>query len=309
MDVSELLELQETLDSVIVGFLAVVRNRLDAPRYGESQLFGDAAITQQARGVFEGLSLQGVRDPDVPRDELNRFILPTQRARARGLTRAQRAHQTLYGPLGLGDTLRMLVFDGALCVGWFGAVRWVDAPAFEGEELQLVRGVEQRWVDYFTAEHRKKSNILDGAEAHLVCDLSGRVVAHSRHVGRWLTRERLRRIREVVRGSCRRGSFGKETNRAVIGDYAWRVARLEGPSGNLVYLNAPLGSFGAANLSVLSVRQHEVVKLFALGLSTKEVAEELSLSPHTIKQHLSTAYRLLGVARREQLIERLHVAS
>jgi DNA-binding CsgD family transcriptional regulator len=194
----------------------------------------------------------------------------------------------------------MLVFDGALCVGWFGAVRWADAPTFKPHELRLARKYEKRWIRCLTAAHRDEKNILEGAAAHIVCDLSGAVVAHSYQVGHWLTRDRRRRVRESVRFAAVKGHA-----RAVIGNYAWRVARLEGSSGDLVYLNAPLGSFGAVNLSVLSTRQHQVAQLIALGLTTKEVAEELGLSPHTVKQHLSRAYRLLGVRRREQLIERL----
>jgi DNA-binding CsgD family transcriptional regulator len=281
MDLSELSELQGTLDTALVGFIATTRNCLDT-RYAEAQLVGDDVITKKSRIVFEGRSTKEIWDPDIAPDELNRFSLPVQRARRRGLVKVQEAHRQVYEPLGLSDTIRMLVFDGALCVGWFGAVRWAVAPTFKPHELRLAR------------------TYLEGAAAHSVCDLSGAVVAHSYQVGHWLTRDRRRRVRESVRFAAVKGHA-----RAVIGNYAWRVARLEGSSGDLVYLNAPLGSFGAVNLSVLSTRQRQVAQLIALGLTTKEVAEELGLSPHTVKQHLSRAYRLLGVRRREQLIERL----
>ncbi|RPJ84275.1 MAG: LuxR family transcriptional regulator [Acidobacteria bacterium] len=51
----------------------------------------------------------------------------------------------------------------------------------------------------------------------------------------------------------------------------------------------------------LSAREGEVVELVLAGLSHKEVAERLSISPDTVKKHTYNAYRKLGVQNRVQL--------
>ena len=48
----------------------------------------------------------------------------------------------------------------------------------------------------------------------------------------------------------------------------------------------------------LTARQAEVLRLLAAGLSNKQIAAELRLSPATVERHLATVYRKLGVTGR-----------
>ena len=48
----------------------------------------------------------------------------------------------------------------------------------------------------------------------------------------------------------------------------------------------------------LTVRQVDVLRLLADGLSNKQIAAELSLSPGTVERHLATVYRKLGLGGR-----------
>ncbi len=43
----------------------------------------------------------------------------------------------------------------------------------------------------------------------------------------------------------------------------------------------------------LTARQREILDLIASGLSTAEVARELTLSPETVRNHLRNAFREL----------------
>ncbi|HYJ21709.1 MAG TPA: response regulator transcription factor [Solirubrobacterales bacterium] len=52
--------------------------------------------------------------------------------------------------------------------------------------------------------------------------------------------------------------------------------------------------------SPLSEREEEVLALIADGLTNKEIAGRLHLSPHTIKEHTSAIYRKLGVRNRAE---------
>ena len=53
-------------------------------------------------------------------------------------------------------------------------------------------------------------------------------------------------------------------------------------------------------IGVLSARQREILELVIEGLSNAEIAGRLYLSESTIKQHLRTAYKLLGVRNRTE---------
>ena len=52
--------------------------------------------------------------------------------------------------------------------------------------------------------------------------------------------------------------------------------------------------------SPLSEREQEVLSLVATGSTNKEIAAQLHLSPHTVKEHTSSIYRKLGVRNRAE---------
>jgi DNA-binding NarL/FixJ family response regulator len=63
--------------------------------------------------------------------------------------------------------------------------------------------------------------------------------------------------------------------------------------GHEVFAEAPLDS-------PLSEREQEVLTLIATGSTNKEIAGQLHLSPHTVKEHTSAIYRKLGVRNRAE---------
>jgi DNA-binding NarL/FixJ family response regulator len=54
----------------------------------------------------------------------------------------------------------------------------------------------------------------------------------------------------------------------------------------------------------LSVREREVLALISQGLSTKQMATRLGISPRTVESHISRAYRKLAVRTRVQAVTR-----
>ena len=52
----------------------------------------------------------------------------------------------------------------------------------------------------------------------------------------------------------------------------------------------------------LTAREREVLALIALGRSNAQLAEELSISPHTVRNHINRIFTKLGVADRSQAI-------
>jgi DNA-binding NarL/FixJ family response regulator len=54
----------------------------------------------------------------------------------------------------------------------------------------------------------------------------------------------------------------------------------------------------------LSPREREVLELIATGATNAEIAAQLYLSPHTVKEHTSALYRKLGVRNRAEAVQR-----
>ena len=54
----------------------------------------------------------------------------------------------------------------------------------------------------------------------------------------------------------------------------------------------------------LSEREREVLALLASGRTNKEIADQLFLSPHTVKEHTSAVYRKLRVRNRAEAVRR-----
>jgi len=54
----------------------------------------------------------------------------------------------------------------------------------------------------------------------------------------------------------------------------------------------------------LSAREREVLERVAGGATNREIAEQLHLSPHTIKEHTSALYRKLEVRNRAEAVQR-----
>ena len=54
----------------------------------------------------------------------------------------------------------------------------------------------------------------------------------------------------------------------------------------------------------LSEREREVLEAIAGGATNREIAGELFLSPHTVKEHTSSLYRKLGVRNRAEAVQK-----
>jgi DNA-binding NarL/FixJ family response regulator len=53
----------------------------------------------------------------------------------------------------------------------------------------------------------------------------------------------------------------------------------------------------------LTLRQQKLMKLVAMGLTNKEIAEELHLSEFTVKNHISRILKQLDVVNRSEAVD------
>lgn len=71
------------------------------------------------------------------------------------------------------------------------------------------------------------------------------------------------------------------------------------PASNGDLLSILLHAYG------LTQRETEVVAVLYRGLSAKEIADEFSISPHTVRDHTKAIYEKVGVSSRGELLARL----
>ena len=57
----------------------------------------------------------------------------------------------------------------------------------------------------------------------------------------------------------------------------------------------------AAGLGALTPQQREIIELAAQGLTNREIAQRMHLSPRTVQSHLHRSFPKLGIAGRLQL--------
>ncbi len=85
-------------------------------------------------------------------------------------------------------------------------------------------------------------------------------------------------------------------------------AVLEG-TGQVALIIEPAKSADVAPLIVeayaLSGRELDVIRAIARGLNTGEIAAELHLSPHTVRDHVKAAFEKVGVSSRGELVHRV----
>lgn len=101
--------------------------------------------------------------------------------------------------------------------------------------------------------------------------------------------------REAARAAGASGFVGKDWTAADVA----RAVRMVGKGMTVFATQAE----EAAPASLTS-RERDVLSLMAGGATNKEIAEQLFLSPHTVKDHTSALYRKLGVRNRAEAVRR-----
>jgi len=84
----------------------------------------------------------------------------------------------------------------------------------------------------------------------------------------------------------------------VLGVWLGRRLTPRGAPAEFVKNAQALGYLGVSD------REYEVLTLLADGLSNREIAERLFVSPNTVKTHLAHLYEKLAVSRRTQAISK-----
>jgi DNA-binding NarL/FixJ family response regulator len=190
-----------------------------------------------------------------------------------------------------GAEMRVLVVDDHDVVQWgfrllLNEQRWVShclAASSPEEALDQARSLQPHvaLVDLFLGSR-------SGAE---LCEAIKKVSPQTRVLlisgAGWISPE-------AARAAGAAGFVTKDWSAADIA----RAVRMVG-KGMTVF--APRSEPAPADLSP---REREVLTLIAHGATNKEIADDLFLSPHTVKDHTSSLYRKLDVRNRAEAVQR-----
>jgi len=78
----------------------------------------------------------------------------------------------------------------------------------------------------------------------------------------------------------------------------WRLTRKNQSGAGFEKNTAALGALG------VTAREYQTLELIADGLTNKEIARKLDVSPNTVKTHVARLYEKLDVQRRTQAVQK-----
>lgn len=227
----------------------------------------------------------------------------------------------LYAPLGVADELRAAFVLGTTCWGVAVLLRADADGAFPDHEIDQVRGLTPLIARALKAGTCKLDAEALAPAAMLVVDADNRIQSLTTGAADLLDDLRTPGVNEpglpaiigtvTTRARASRTSTHLATRvRGASGRWL-RVtaAPMEGIDGQIAVMLEPARAADLTPILLesygLTDREVEIVILLARGLTTKDIAAELSLSPHTVRDHVKAIFDKAGVNSRGELVARL----
>jgi DNA-binding CsgD family transcriptional regulator len=231
-------------------------------------------------------------------------------------------------PAGIGDVAIVACRDAHGCWGWIELYRDSSDRAFTEEELLLLEGIAPSVGSALRGHAMQPADgkLEAGPPGTLVLDRDLRPVSWTTGARAWIDTLPSAQLfagwgmlPSVVYPTAVLARSGSGDARALVQavDGRWvtiEAAALEGEREGEVAVN--LRSATAAEtfdllcrVYALSQRERQLVSLLVAGLDTRAIAERLSISPHTVQDHLKSVFMKIGIHSRRELLARLAATS
>lgn len=263
------------------------------------------------------------------RDDVNKFATLASSAdpvsslehATRGDRSASSRSVEVMTPLGLGDELRAALVSGGRCWGVICLHREDADAGFSEQDLQVVRRLAPHLAEglrrsLLVNEHKPGEAVGPGV---IILDDNLEMISISPEAEYWLAE--LDDGRTELPISVRMAATGLQR----LEQHVPHVMKVRSRSGRwlavhasflrgeaedrtaVVIESATAAQLGSLLLDVhgLTPAQQRVTALVLRGLSTRQIVDELHLSPHTVQEHVRAAYDKVGVGSRRELIAEL----
>lgn len=301
-----------------------------APHHGSAVMITDPETHLPAGGHVAGFQAADcvpfwdneLLDPDFNKfNDLAKSIEPVAslaEATDGDLARSPR-FQKLYQAAGVSDELRVVFISGSSCLA-IGAFVRCDAALYAPHEIRDVRNLLVPAVHVLrSALGHMAEPLTERGPVVVILDLHNQVVSMSADADEVLADLRISVDAELP------GTIIVAASRARASRSTTRLTtRLRGSSGRWVRLHvSPMaGNVGTVSVTIeaaaagdlvpilldsygLSARETDIVLLVCRGIGTKEIAAELSISVHTVRDHLKSIFEKANVNSRGELVARL----
>jgi len=230
-------------------------------------------------------------------------------------------HTNLYAELGAADELRAAFVTGSRCWGVASLLRRGEDGPFTAEERREVDALAPMIAKSLRAGVMALDMEAKGAAAMLVVDGDDRVRDVTLEAGHLLDELRTVGIDEhglptIVRNVVIRARSSRSTTHVATRLHgtsgSWRrvtAIPMEGDDGSVAVMIEPARPADLTPILLegydLTARETDIVLLLARGLATKDIAAELSISPHTVRDHIKAIFTKTGFASRGELVARV----
>lgn len=237
------------------------------------------------------------------------------------LSRSPR-YTKIYGTLGIADELRAVFMAGSRCLATAVLVRAEADGPFTPQELADVREL----VPVASTVLRRAMGRIEYATTAeppvvIILDAGGEIASMSAGAERVIEDLRSQSIDEpglpaVVRAAATRARWSRSAaslaTRVQRNDGQWlrlHVSPMEDDAGSVAVTIEQARPSDLVPIMLdayaLTQRETDIVVLLAQGLAAKEIATELLISAHTVRDHIKSIYEKAGVASRGELMARL----
>lgn len=248
-------------------------------------------------------------------------------------------------PQGYEDELRSVFRAGESAWGVVGLYRDGNHDPFDADDIEVVRSVSPAIAAALRGHVRELSPWLGqpSAPGLLVVDHTGRIVSANRESKSWLRelwptscgstadespvdifrlRDHEMQVPTALHALVQRAravASGRERTpaRLRLRDRRGRwlvlhASALTGPEATDQAVAVVIEAAKSAEIAPIVIeaysltqRERDVLGAIARGGSTAEIATELFLSPHTVRDHIKTVFEKVGVSSRGELVARL----
>jgi DNA-binding CsgD family transcriptional regulator len=240
-------------------------------------------------------------------------------------------YREFLAPQGYGDELRAALRIGSTTWGLIDLYRRHDRAPFSAVDRDIVQSLVPVMASALRAlavSGRVRADASERGPGNVLFDARGTLLSLDQTAEKlfeelagphWVTRPMM--MTPVYAAVARAVAISEERDRgpatarirASTGRWlivhASRMCDIDGDPGLVAVTIEPAKSAQIAPIIVeaycLTAREQEITRAVARGLSNPEIAVDLNLSPHTVRDHLKAIFGKVGVSSRGELVAKL----